>query len=67
MRNIEIMMKGKEEIPMPNNNEELYIVTEQGIFGELDVQDPSKRKANTKEELDKMIEEANKKNLGLSK
>jgi hypothetical protein len=61
------MMKGKGGKPVTNNNEELYIVTEQGIFGELDVNDPSKRKAKTKEEMDKLIEEANKRNLGLSK
>jgi hypothetical protein len=60
-------MKGKGGKTVTNNNEELYIVTEQGMFGELEgIQDPSKRKPN-QEELQKMIEEANKKNLGLTK
>jgi hypothetical protein len=45
------------------NKEELYIVTEQGVFGDLNIQDPSKKKA-TPEEIERMIKEAHSKNLG---
>lgn len=45
--------------------EELAIVTEQGVFGELDVNDPTKRKVNTKEEIDKAIKEAVEKNANI--
>lgn len=49
--------------------EELYVVTEVGIFGELDVQDPTKKKVKRKEneqDLGAIIAEgiaANKNNL----
>lgn len=48
--------------------EELYVVTEVGMFGELDVQDPTKKKVKRKEEqdLEAIIAEgiaANKNNL----
>lgn len=40
---------------------ELYIVTEQGMFGDLDLaKDPSKKKVLSKEELDKLIKERQK-------
>jgi hypothetical protein len=51
---------------MAKEQEELYIVTEQGVFGDLDIKDPSKKKA-TPEEIQKMIEEANKKNASINK
>jgi len=40
------------------NNEELNIVTEVGVFGELDINDPTKKKVKSKEEIDAMIQEA---------
>ena len=49
--------------------EELYVVTEVGMFGELDVQDPTKKKVKRKEnehDLEAIIAEgiaANKNNL----
>lgn len=50
---------------MANTNEEqeIYIVTEQGVFGDLDIKDPSKKKAKKKSEIDELIREANEKNL----
>jgi len=44
------------------HNEELAIVTEQGVFGDLSIADPSK-KTVTSESLDAMIKEAHEKNL----
>lgn len=49
--------------------EELYVVTEVGMFGELDVQDPTKKKVKRKEneqDLEAIIAEgiaSNKNNL----
>ena len=40
------------------NHEELNIVTEVGVFGELDINDPTKKKVKNKDEIQKMIEEA---------
>ncbi len=40
------------------NNEELNIVTEVGVFGDLDINDPTKKKVKNKEEVDKLIQEA---------
>lgn len=48
------------------SKDELHIVTEQGVFGGLDIEDPSKKKVKTKSELDQEIEDAiarNKQNL----
>jgi hypothetical protein len=47
-----------------NNNEQLHIVTEQGVFGDLSINDPSKKKVPTQEELERMIKEAHERNLG---
>lgn len=41
-----------------NKNEELNIVTEVGVFGELDINDPTKKKVKNKDEIQKMIEES---------
>lgn len=38
--------------------ETLHVVTEQGMYGSLEMEDASKRKVQTKEEMDKEIEEA---------
>ncbi len=46
-----------------NNKEELFVVTEQGVFGELNnIKDPSKKKAS-QEEVEEMIRQANERNL----
>ena len=42
-------------------DEELNIVTEVGVFGSLDIDDPTKKKVNSKNgktDLDEMIQEA---------
>jgi hypothetical protein len=44
-------------------DEKLYVVTEQGMYGEMEINDPSKKRVLSKKELDKMIEEANQQNL----
>jgi hypothetical protein len=47
-------------------SKDVHIVTEQGVFGGLDIEDPSKKKVKTKSELDQEIEDAitrNKQNL----
>lgn len=43
--------------------EKLYVVTEQGMYGEMDIKDPSKKRVLTKQELEELIENANKQNL----
>lgn len=51
---------------MNKNNEELHIVTEQGVFGDMTIQDPTKKKVHTSEEIEALIEatnRANKENL----
>lgn len=45
--------------------EGMHVVTEQGMFGELDVEDPSKKKIKTKEEIQKEIDAAVEKNKQL--
>lgn len=47
-----------------NNKEELHVVTEVGVFGGLDINDPTKKKVHTKDELDALIKEAHQHNLG---
>lgn len=44
---------------------ELHIVTEQGVFGDLDLKDPSKKKVKTRTEAEmaELIREANEANL----
>lgn len=46
-----------------NKEEELHIVTEQGTFGDLAINDPSKKKVHTQEEMEQLIKEANERNL----
>lgn len=43
---------------MEYEKDTLHVVTEQGMYGSLEMEDPSKRKVQTKEEMDKEIEEA---------
>lgn len=46
-----------------NENSELSIVTEIGVFGELDITDPTKKKVKrNSQELDSIIEETIKNN-----
>ena len=41
---------------MLEKNEELCTITEVGIFGELDIKDPTKKKVKKKDELETLIE-----------
>lgn len=43
-------------------NEELAVVTEIGVFGELGIEDPTKKKLKQKD-IDALIEQANQENL----
>jgi hypothetical protein len=44
------------------DKEELHVVTEQGMYGDLEVKDPSKRKLK-EEEMEALIEKATQENL----
>lgn len=44
-------------------DEKLYVVTEQGMYGEMDINDPSKKRVLSKKELDELVETATKQNL----
>jgi len=48
---------------MLEKNEELCIITEVGIFGQLDIEDPTKKKVKKKDELEALIESSVKTNL----
>lgn len=37
-------------------DEKLYVVTEQGMYGEIDINDPSKKRVMSKKELEELIE-----------
>jgi len=42
---------------------ELSIVTEQGVFGDLNISDPSKKKVKKASDLEEVIREATEENL----
>jgi len=48
---------------MLENNEELCLLTEVGVFGELDIEDPTKKKIKKKDDLETLIESSVKTNL----
>jgi hypothetical protein len=42
---------------------ELHIVTEVGVFGELDLKDPTKKKVQRSSEIEELIREASEENV----
>jgi hypothetical protein len=53
--------------PINNNKEELHIVTEQGTFGNLNIEDPSKKKVLSQAEIEALIESTTVANLNIGK
>lgn len=47
-----------------DNKEELHVVTEVGVFGGLEINDPTKKKVLKKDEMEALIKEAHQSNLG---
>ena len=48
---------------MVNDDKELYVVTEVGTFGDLNIADPTKKKVLKESELEDLIREATTENM----